>query len=167
MSRVWSGPFFWLAGRCRSIRWSRFTERGFQLRRVRSARVWVVSKACDQKSLVDHGNRPCCCVYRDLLLRRPLNYSTHRREKAPITQANACVSRLIQPLLWRCSRRLFCRILDRTLSYYDRFSAKWRAGFRRKERSQDCERLRSEGNGNGHRHCCTLHVGPSYQILTA
>jgi hypothetical protein len=50
---------------------------------------------------------------------------------------------------------------DRTLSYHDRFGAKWGAGFRRKKRSQNCQRLRSEGNGNGHRHCGTFHVAAS------
>jgi hypothetical protein len=57
----------------------------------------------------------------------------NRGEKAPVTQANACVSWLIQTLLWRCRSRLFCRMLDRTLSYHDRFGAKWRRRFRRKE----------------------------------
>ena len=56
-------------------------------------------------------------------------------EKSPVTQASACASRLIHALPRRCSRRLFCRMLDRTLSYHDRFSAKRRARFRRKERS--------------------------------
>jgi hypothetical protein len=59
--------------------------------------------------------------------------SGNKGENAPATQASACVSRLIQRLLWRCSRHLFCRMLDRTLSYHNRFGAKWRAGFRRKE----------------------------------
>jgi hypothetical protein len=59
----------------------------------------------------------------------------NRGEKAPVTQASACVSWLIQPLLWRSSSRLFYSLLDRTLSYRDRFGAKWRRRFRRKERS--------------------------------
>ena|SRR5439155_5789595 len=56
-------------------------------------------------------------------------------ENTPVTQATACVSRLIQSLPRRCSRRLLSRMLDRIVSCHDRFSAKWRCGFRRKERS--------------------------------
>ena len=88
-------------------------------------------------------------------------------EKAPVTQASACVSRLIQPLLWRCSRRFLAgnvgsnRFLSRSLRH------KWRRRFRREKRSQNCERLRSEHNGNDHDHCCTFHVARSYQISTA
>jgi hypothetical protein len=33
-------------------------------------------------------------------------------EKSPVTQASACVARLIHALPWRCSRRLFRRMLD-------------------------------------------------------
>jgi hypothetical protein len=35
-----------------------------------------------------------------------------RGESSPVTQASACVSRVTTPLLWRCSRRSFCRMLD-------------------------------------------------------
>jgi hypothetical protein len=57
-------------------------------------------------------------------------------------------------------------MLDRTLSYYDRFGAKWRRRFRRKERPEHCERLRSERNGNDHDRCYTSHGLRSYQIPT-
>jgi len=65
----------------------------------------------------------------------PQSDHDNQGENAPVTQASACGWRLIQWLLWRCSRRLFCRMLDRTLSYHDRFAAKWRRRLRRKERS--------------------------------
>ena len=61
--------------------------------------------------------------------------SAKRGERTPVTQASACALRLIHALLRRCSRRLFRGMLARTVSFYDRFSAKRRPGFRRKERS--------------------------------
>src|SRR5205823_4542095 len=46
----------------------------------------------------------------------------------------ACVSRLTEPLPWRCSRRLLSGMLDRIVSYHDQFAAKWRRRFRREKR---------------------------------
>jgi len=80
---------------------------------------------------------------------------------------SASVSRLVQRLSRHCSRHFFRRMLDRTVSCRDRFSAKRRRGFRRKERSEDRECLRSERNENDHDRCCTLHGGRSYQNPTA
>jgi len=78
MSGVRSRPYFGLARRYRSIRWRGFTGRGLQLRRVHKAGVWIISKTRDQKSLVDHGNPPYCCVYRDLFLCCPLSAARKR-----------------------------------------------------------------------------------------
>ena len=78
MSRVWSRPCFGLARKCRNIRCRGFTGRGLQLRRVRQAGVWIISKTGDQNSLVDHCNPPCCCLYRDLFLCCSLICSSQR-----------------------------------------------------------------------------------------
>jgi hypothetical protein len=48
-------------------------------------------------------------------------------------------------------------MLDRTVFYNDRFTAKRRRGFRWKQRPQNRERLRSERNENRYDHCCTFH----------
>jgi hypothetical protein len=137
MSGVWSRSYFGLARRYGSVRWRGFIGRGLQLRRVHKAGVWIISKTRDQKSLVDHGNLPYCCVYCDLLLCCPLSAAckrpppacllfaasadrrftfqksrqlydaSNRGEKAPVTQASACVSRLIHRLSLQRSRRSF------------------------------------------------------------
>jgi hypothetical protein len=111
------------------------------------------NKPTTEKSIAMQGGIP-----------RPKAKAWNRGERAPVTQASACASRLIHALSRHCSRRLFRRMLARTVSFYDRFGAKRRPGFRRKEWSQYRERLRSERNANNHGYCCcTSHGGPSYQ----
>src|SRR5215217_6157102 len=85
-----------------------------------------------------------------------------RSERAPVTQASACVLPLKQRLLWRYSRRSLFGILDRVVSD-DPSAAKWRPGLRRDKRSQHRERLRSDRNGNDYDRCCTSHGRRSYR----
>jgi hypothetical protein len=94
-------------------------------------------------------------------------YRSDRKLKTEVetllSHTRAVASVLVQELPSRCSRHFVGSMRSRVVSCYNQLAIKRRGGFRREERSQDREHVRSKGKGNEYDRCCIFHVARSYQ----